>query len=26
LPFYGKCKDLRYYDTVLTDAELTTLW
>lgn len=25
LPFYGKCKDLRYYDTVLTDAELTEL-
>ena len=22
--FYGKCKDLRYYDTALTDAELTT--
>jgi len=24
-PFYGKCKDLRYYDTALTDAELTEL-
>jgi tellurite resistance-related uncharacterized protein len=23
--FYGKCKDLRYYDTALTDAELTKL-
>ena len=23
--FYGKCKDLRYYDTALTDAELTEL-
>ena len=23
--FYGNCKDLRYYDTALTDAELTEL-
>ena len=23
--FYGRCKDLRYYDTALTDAELTEL-
>ena len=23
--FYGKVKDLRYYDTALTDAELTEL-
>jgi hypothetical protein len=23
--FYGKCKDVRYYDTALTDAELTEL-
>ena len=23
--FYGKCKDLRYYDTALTDAQLTEL-
>ena len=23
--FYGKCKDLRYYDTALTDAELKKL-
>jgi len=25
VPFYGKVKDLRYYDTALTDAELTKL-
>ena len=25
LPFYGKCKDLRVYNTALTDAELTEL-
>ena len=25
LDFYGRCKDLRYYDTALTDAELTEL-
>lgn len=25
LPFYGKCKEVRYYDTALTDAELITL-
>jgi hypothetical protein len=24
-PFYGNCKELRYYDTALTDAELTEL-
>jgi hypothetical protein len=24
-PFYGRCKDLRYYDTALTDAQLTEL-
>jgi hypothetical protein len=23
--FYGRCKDLRYYDTALTDAQLTEL-
>ena len=25
IPFYGKCKDLRVYNTALSDAELTTL-
>lgn len=25
LPFYGKCKEVKYYDKALTDAELTEL-
>ena len=24
-PFYGRCKDLRYFDSALTDLELLTL-